>query len=198
MPSDATREELIAGLPPGILSPQCVDILRSAPAGAYESLVVSNNAAKTPGGELLRGVTPEDLLAKPVRAADEARSLVSALWLWHDRLDESHTISQGIESPTGSFWHAIMHRREGDFSNSKYWYARCRHHPALAEIATKVGPVWSQLSRDSGAREWSPDAFVELVERIQNGKHDGDIAAAVTIQRLEWQALFAHCARSAV
>jgi hypothetical protein len=33
-----------------------------------------------------------------------------------------------------SFWHAIMHRREGDFWNSKYWYARCRNHPALTEF----------------------------------------------------------------
>lgn len=36
---------------------------------------------------------------------------VSALWLWHDFLDESHTLSQDIETTDGSYWHAIMHRR---------------------------------------------------------------------------------------
>jgi hypothetical protein len=67
------------------------------------------------------------------------RSVLSALWLWHDYLDESHIISQKIDTPTGSFWHAIMHRREGDFSNSKYWYARCADHPALGDAGGAGG-----------------------------------------------------------
>src|SRR4051812_8366636 len=54
--------------------------------------------------------------------ANMAGCCVAGIWLLHDYLDESHKISQGIDTTSGSFWHAIMHRREGDFSNAKYWF----------------------------------------------------------------------------
>ena len=47
--------------------------------------------------------------------------LVAGIWLYVDDLDRSHTISQSLDTVEGSLWHAIMHRRESDFSNSKYW-----------------------------------------------------------------------------
>ena len=60
---------------------------------------------------------------KKVVDEDAARCCLSALWLWHDFLDESHAISQEIETTDGSFWHAIMHRREPDYGNRS-------HHPS--------------------------------------------------------------------
>src|SRR5262245_28801149 len=44
---------------------------------------------------------------------------LAAVWLVHDFLDESHAISQHVDTPSGSFWHGILHRREGDYSNAK-------------------------------------------------------------------------------
>src|SRR3954470_17321708 len=52
------------------------------------------------------------------------RLLKAALLLWNDHLDESHTIAQEIENADGSMLHAIMHRREPDYFNSKYWWRR--------------------------------------------------------------------------
>ena len=65
----------------------------------------------------------------------------AALWLWHDFLDESHRISQDVETTTGSYWHGIMHRREADYSNAKYWFRRVGKHaifPALCSAAHKI------------------------------------------------------------
>jgi len=53
-----------------------------------------------------------------------AQLCISGLWLLHDFLEESHRISQQIDSSSGSYWHGIMHRREPDYSNSKYWFRR--------------------------------------------------------------------------
>src|SRR5436309_3257079 len=52
---------------------------------------------------------------------DAARCCLVALWLWHDFLDESHEISHEIASVDGSYRHGIMHRREPDYGNAKYW-----------------------------------------------------------------------------
>lgn len=59
----------------------------------------------------------------------------AALWLLAGDLERSHEVSQAIENSTGSYWHGIMHRREGDFWNSKYWFQRVGEHSILIELA---------------------------------------------------------------
>jgi hypothetical protein len=150
---------------------------------------------------MLSTLRPESILAAPAGSANEAQALLAGLWLWHDWLDESHTISQAIETPTGSFWHAILHRREGDFSNAKYWYARCRHHPALASVAAAGRTVVDRATDLRLERlvrgEWDPSAFVDVVEAIHDKPGDPLYSTAVALQRAEWKALFDHCARVA-
>ena len=104
---------------------------------------------------------------------------------------------------TGSFWHAIMHRREGDFPNSKYWYARCRSHPVLRLIAARAGEVLKgdliDARRAGGllGEGFDTYAFVELVESVHDNPEDPSHAAAVKLQQLEWHELFNACARAA-
>src|SRR5687767_10936948 len=183
-----------------VLSPVVRDLLSED--GVYRELVginpVSASRRKT-----LSQLPPDQLLARPAPAGADLRPLMAGLWLWCDGLEESHAISQALSSPTGSFWHAIMHRREGDFSNAKYWYARCRHHPALARIATLirtnlgdaavVGPLHS-LVRD----EWDADGFVDVVEAVHRDRNDPLYPTAVRLQQLEWRGLFDHCLAEAV
>jgi len=47
--------------------------------------------------------------------------------LWHDargNWNRAHQIAQDIESQTGSWIHAYLHRKEGDLANAGYWYRR--------------------------------------------------------------------------
>src|SRR5262245_30305459 len=96
-------------------------------AGAYELLVVGpRHGPQTEAMRALERMAADEIFALPPVRADDARCVLAGLWLLHDELDRAHGIVQEVGSESGSFWHAIMHRREGDFSNSRYWYARCR------------------------------------------------------------------------
>src|SRR5438270_7443644 len=66
-------------------------------------------------------------------ALTDRPELAAGLWLYCDDLDRCHAICQDLPDPIGAFWHGIMHRREGDFSNSHYWVRRAESHPMLNE-----------------------------------------------------------------
>ena len=89
----------------------------------------------------LEVLTAEQLLAPhPVRDRDMAAACLAGLWLYHDFLDESHEISQTLLTPSGSYWHGLMHRREPDFSNAKYWFRRVGDHPVFEPLARRRRP----------------------------------------------------------
>jgi hypothetical protein len=116
---------------------------------------------------------------------DMAACCISGVWLLHDFLDESHTISQSIETPSGSYWHAIMHRREGDFGNSKYWYRRVGRHPIIDRLGEQLGSTYD------------PFAFVDRCEAVVRGKSK-DRDACLDVQQIEWELLFDYCYRRAI
>lgn len=167
-------------------------------AATYEKLAV-NGGAPVKARQMLDGVAPEQLLTAPVKSKEHADAMLGGLWLWHDALDECHRIVQDIASPTGSFWHAIMHRREGDFSNSKYWYRRCASH----QVVRMMGSVASSLAGEhlpdrlvGGAigSGWGSGGFVDLVAAVHNKPADPRRVIAIRFQQAEWQALFEYCA----
>jgi hypothetical protein len=186
--------------PLDVLSPLAHRLIKLGGDQTYRAPVVRG------GGDVeaqaaLSMVRAEELLAVPARRPEDAQAMLAGLWLWHDWLDESHVISQAQETPTGSFWHAIMHRREGDFSNSKYWYRRVGSHGVFDIIAANVGAIINPLPADKSLLRlvrdgWSPDALVDLAEEMDR-KADGRMDAFVAVQRLEWRMLFEHCTRQA-
>jgi hypothetical protein len=134
---------------------------------------------------------------------DAARCCISALFLRHNFLDESHEISQEISTIDGSYWHGIMHRREPDYGNAKYWFRRVPQHAIfepLAEAARKLtagkklDPAAEYLATQS---TWDAYRFVDLCEAIARGESKAELLAR-EIARLEWQMLFEHCYRQAV
>ena len=183
------------------LSALARQILALDVGSAYTRLVVSgdgNPAAR----ELLESATPENLLAAFPASRPDASAMLGGLWLWHDWLDASHRISQANDSPTGSYWHAIMHRREGDFSNSCYWYARCEAHPILPTLTVQARQLLNPMPADKMLvrlthNGFDPRVFVNLVEGVCDNPDDPRRAAVVALQQLEWRILFDHCTRMA-
>ena len=87
----------------------------------------------------IRETTATNLFdGQAVKDLSLANAVKSGLLLWNDALDDSHDISQSIRSKTGSYWHGIMHRREPDYSNSKYWFARVGNHPIFPTLRGRV------------------------------------------------------------
>lgn len=151
---------------------------------------------------LIERLTPDRLLVRPVARPEHAQALLAGLWLWHDWLDRSHTISQGLHGGTGSFWHAIMHRREGDFPNSKYWYNRVADHPTYGTLAARAADLVNPFPADKSlfrivASGWNPGGLVDLVEQVHDRPDDPRFTLCVALQQLEWRTLFDYCAREA-
>jgi hypothetical protein len=183
------------------LSPLAHEILNLDKSTVYTRLVVQGDGNEK-AAQQLRGLTPDQLLSRPTASKTDAQALLSGLWLWHDWLDESHTISQSISDPTGSFWHAIMHRREGDFGNSKYWYARCPSHPVFRSMNSYANDILHPLPADKSLLRltrsgWDPNAFVDLAEAVHDQPDDPRHKPAIMLQKLEWRLLFDHCMRAA-
>lgn len=141
-------------------------------------------------------------IAPAVSKPDMAACCISGLWLWHDFLDRSHQLSQEIHHQNGSYWHAIMHRREPDYSNAKYWFRRVGDHgiyPALQACAGRLGEehqVHGAAADLANAASWDPYAFVDLCALIANGQSN-DERFARELARHEWQLLFDDCFKQA-
>jgi len=73
--------------------------------------------------------------------------------MWHAKVgqwDRAHEIAQDIDTPTGSWIHAFLHREEGDRANAGYWYRRAgRTMPEGLAIAEE----WSFIARELWQRE---------------------------------------------
>jgi hypothetical protein len=126
-----------------------------------------------------------------IRDREAALGCLSGLWLYHDFLDESHTISQDLSGWIGSYWHGIMHRREPDPGNAKYWFRRVEPNPIFEALATGAAGLGL---RTKGA--WDPFGFVEQCERERGTGSDAEMVCR-RVQLREMQLLFDDCFRRA-
>jgi len=111
----------------------------------------------------------------------------AGLWLYCGFFDESHSISQDIETPDGSYWHGILHRMEPDSRNAGYWFRRVGQHPLFPEVHAAA----KELGYETGPR-WDPFAFIQACDRAAASQRE----LLEQVQLAEWQLLFHHCAKA--
>jgi molybdopterin-guanine dinucleotide biosynthesis protein A len=180
LPSFSPTIEALLANPDG--SPRLPELGPGRPVEAHRQTLRALTVA-----EICDELTIHDLAA--------ARCCLAGLWLWNDFLDESHQISQGIDTPEGSYWHGIMHRREPDPDNAKYWFQRVGRHPVFLPLAAAARRLGVGRSSLGAAEAWRPSAFIDWARRLPPGSADEH--AARIVAAWEWRLLFAHCLRQA-
>ena len=116
-----------------------------------------------------------------------------ALFYAVDALDAGHRIFQDAPGDLGSYWHGMMHRREGDFDNARYWFRRAGALPFFKKLHRSAGEVSPLVARQVS---WDPYLFAGECEQARFGAENAEECAKV--QRAEFDALFDYTWRQAV
>ncbi len=118
----------------------------------------------------------------------------SGLWLLAGDLDRCHSICQDLKITEGKYWHALMHRREGDFWNAKYWFRQIPAHSVYQQLTDASTHQFDKLAINSKGT-WDAQKFVDITEQaVKKG------TLKDTCKQLCWiehQTLLEHCWRLA-
>lgn len=121
--------------------------------------------------------------------APRAAALALAL-LWHDDLDGAHQWCQAHEGhPECDYVHALLHRREGDFTNAKYWFREVGSHPVYAVVARVATELKQPGLVIDG--QWRPAAMVDACAAALGGEPVRS-PALMQLQAAEFRALVDH------
>jgi hypothetical protein len=153
---------------------------------------------------LLQKLQPADILDREVwrrvRDADDATiaggltigqpvtfSLVRGGLLYAlDDLDGAHRIFQEASGDLGAYWHGMIHRREGDFDNARYWFRRAGELPVFNELHGEAAKSSADMARQS---TWDPYLFTGQCEQARFGAEELIVELA-KLQRAEFNVLF--------
>jgi hypothetical protein len=154
--------------------------------------------------ELLRKLTPSEPLSTALvlslRATDDAAisggktvghagnfALVrGGLFYALDALDEAHAFFQDAPGDLGSYWHGMLHRREGDFDNARYWFRRAGALPCFGDLHRAASEFSADMAKQPN---WDPYLLTGECEQARFGAEES-VAALVRLQRVEFDGLF--------
>jgi hypothetical protein len=170
--------------------------------------LVPRRPAAGPVSQFLTVIQPKQLVPNH-RSPAEALSVKAGLYLMHDYLDESHEISQEADrlgrNTSAPYWHGIMHRREPDYDNARYWFRRVGDHPIFPSIGREVSDLLSDHNFAARVRfpgvldrrgHWDPMAFIDLCEQCGTN-WDERAQTAARLQEVEMRALLEYTCRAA-
>jgi hypothetical protein len=127
-----------------------------------------------------------------IQDQEMARACLAGLWLKLNELSRSHKISKELGALSGAYWHGILHRRELDFENAKYWFHEAGDHPALPSLleeAQRIGAASDAIVPFHDWDGWDADQFVDFVDEGL-GRGDAFEKLLLEVQEAEWLALF--------
>jgi hypothetical protein len=127
------------------------------------------------GGEKIWQLINKTDWRKLCNLRDDSLVRAGALWLY-GFLDETHQLVQSDHTAEGSYWHALMHRSEGDYSNSMYWYDKVGRHAIFPLFRKVVEKMETSAGGQSAIKslleepQWNPHGLVELCREASRGQ----------------------------
>ena len=169
----------------GLLDPDLPPLGPGTPKAEFEQQI-----AKT---------APETVLGSAIVSPGNADCCLAGIWLWNGFLDQSHELSQNVDTPEGNWWHGIMHRREPDAGNAAYWFRRVGDHQLFSALGEKVRehakqtelPVEAQWL--SQCTDWQPQQFIEACESARHDPNKIVCRVLREVAAIEWYTLFNYC-----
>lgn len=150
---------------------------------------------------------PCEQLRPGLQSRPDAVALKAGLLQIHDDLEGSHELSQSVQGHrSGDYWHGIMHRREPDFGNSKYWFRRTGEHPVFEPLSIRAAEILdASAAADAGVWQrrlgcpqgWDPFAFVDFCQHCRSGTDSALTRATEEIQYIEMLLLLKQCFQDA-
>ena len=131
---------------------------------------------------------------KPIQDPAQFTLVRGAVLYALDELDAAHRIFQEDHSDLGSYWHGMMHRREGDFENARYWFWRAGRLPAFQEMHEASRSVSPTMARQEG---WDPYLLTGQCEQVRFGAHELT-QECQRLLRVEFDALLEHSWKKAL
>ena len=169
----------------GLLDPDLPPLGPGTPKAEFEQRI-----AKT---------APETVRGSAIVSLGNADCCLAGIWLWNGFLDQSHELSQNVDTPEGNWWHGIMHRREPDAGNAAYWFRRVGDHQLFSALGEKVRehakqtelPVEAQWL--SQCTDWQPQQFIEACESARHDPNKIVCRVLREVAAIEWYTLFNYC-----
>lgn len=147
----------------------------------------------------LQTISLEDLLGTVVSDRFMAQAVRAGLLLVADAWHEAHEVAQELNTVEGSYWHGIVHRREPDAGNARYWFRRVGTHPIFAQLGTWDSrlplPAKQVFDKLIPSGTWDPFTFIDVC--MGNFDFDSPDRTFVTIQAREIRLLLDYCIRNA-
>lgn len=108
-----------------------------------------------------------------------------------DALDEAHAFFQDAKGDLAAYCHGMLHRREGDFDNARYWYRRAGVLPCFAALHRVASEFSADMARQAN---WDPYLLTGECEQARHGAEES-LAQLVRLQRVEFDGVFDYCWR---
>jgi hypothetical protein len=140
----------------------------------------------------LKEADDEKVAGKPIGAPQAFPVVRGGLLYALDDLDGCHEFFQNTASDLVGYWHGMMHRREADFDNARYWFRRAGAMPFFDTLHHRAAAVSPDMAKQPS---WDPYLFTGQCEQHRFGAEDG--GELVRLQRAEFDVVFDYTWRQA-
>ena len=111
---------------------------------------------------------PDPSLTASISASPCTEELRAGLYLLNGDWTLAHETSQALDSPLAAHWHALVHRHEPDYANSKYWQRQAGNSPIYPELVTFV-EQFAGSRRIILQGQWNPLLFTDVYAKSRAG-----------------------------